>query len=70
MDAMLDVASEKEFPMKILFEMNSAHGANDIVKEEIAKRGENYETLLSMTKCRKMKWFWNISWHQKELGIP
>lgn len=39
------------------------------VKEEICGRDENYETLLSIIKQKKMKWFGYVSRHPKEHNL-
>ena len=72
----LDATSEKRiatFEMKcnrkVLRIPYTAHRTNDSVNEDIARRGENYETLLSMIKRRKLKWFGHVSRYQEELGL-
>ena len=54
---------------KVLLIPHIAHRTNDSIKEDIARRDENYETLLSMIKRRKMKWFGHVSRHQEELVL-
>ncbi len=72
----IDAESEKRinaFEMKcyrkILQIPYTAHRTNESVKDEIVQNSENYETLLSVVKQRKLKWFGHVTRHPKELGL-
>ena len=54
---------------KVLRIPYTAHRTNDGVNEEKSRKGENYETLLSMIKRRKLKWFGHVSRNQEELSL-